>query len=607
MKCTLSGLPAAFLLVAWAACPAQTSREAGDYQPRFWAEGVADRLPDGAAERAAATKQLAGEVQSRGWNGIVYWGADRRSASMDYYFPSPFLERQEWARFRRDGLTPLVQSAHAHGLRVMINIEGVNPYHWKDHHWTPENIKMMATDLAAAGVDAVFEECFETKPEIFLSLARTLAGRGVVYVSGTDPMLLREPVFPSLWPETGAINIYNYYLKRDKIFNIASLTQHGSLGYGWAKSWRKPTALISPLNRDWGIATDFSPAVVSYLCLIRALQFRVDDFIIFGGFNAFDPHATRKWIAECVGRQEKSRPLLDVVVLLPAAGRDGTARRADPGWNRLFNSGDAITSGAFHGGYNVIVSNHVLPADAYWIYAAGGAADVLPPEVVALFATDKPVFLQCGGTLPSGQNIDAGWRTALAHCGIDATIPFQSATGSRSAENTSLPPSQAEDLPYTGYYRGAYLRFTGADAQYGTNLRAGTVIPPSSVRGAVVCAPNRTYGKGPFIVGQKNKYVVTATCLNWEVSHPISHLLSGGGLAPSSNVWGIVGKNVTALLAIETTELELTIPGLADGASIRVSVFDRKKQKTADETAVYRAPFKRFLHEYDLIVIEAQH
>ena len=187
------------------------------------------------------------------------------------------------------GLSPIVSAAHKRGLKVIINMEGVNPYHWVKNQWTPENIKAVAEDLAADSVDGVFEECFEVKPEVFKSLARNLIANDVKYISGTDPMLFRESNFTTLWPETSIVNIYNYYLKRDKIFNIATLAEHGSLGYGWAKYWGKPTSLISPANRNWGIAGDYSPSVIPYLCMIRALQFRLDNFMIWGGLEKFDP------------------------------------------------------------------------------------------------------------------------------------------------------------------------------------------------------------------------------------------------------------------------------------------------------------------------------
>ncbi|MBC9932797.1 alpha-amylase family protein [Chitinophaga qingshengii] len=564
----------------------------GTYEPRYWTEGAFDHLPS----NDAAIRQQMSVIQDQGWGGILYWGASYEGDKMHYYYPSPFLKKQPWALQGKDGLSSLVKAAHDKGIKVMVNMEGVNPYHWQQHHWTPANIRLAAEDLAAAGTDAVFEECFEASPAVFSSLASSLRERKVDYISGTDPMLLREGYFASLWPQTSIINIYNYYLKRDKLFNIATLTQHGSLGYGWAKYWGKPTAMISPVNRNWGIAGEYSPAVIAYLCMIRALQFRLDHFIVFGGEGTFDPVQNKEWIKYYTDRQEKDRPLLNVVVLLDKKGSQAA-------WNRLFNSGDAITSGAFNGGYNVVVSDKVLPADAYWIYASGGNKDTLPATVVNLFQSNKPVFLQAAATIPGGQGIQQGWKTALKQCGVDASALFRYCPGTDAPAMVSLPESQDTEIPYTGYYDNTYLRFTGTDAQRGTDLRAGTIIPATAINGKVLSSPNSTYGKGPYIIGKDNKYLVTATALNWEAAYPISHLLSGAGIHPSSNVWGIVGKKVTALLAIEATELNVTIPGLKDGEKIQVVIWDNKQQKRYEETLVYHAPYRQMLREYDLIMI----
>jgi hypothetical protein len=575
-----------------------------DYNPRYWLEEISEKKHRDDEFTDALATSIMDDVYARGWRGVLYWGADRDGAKMNYFFKSPFLEKQDWAVSGKDGLTSLVKAAHKKEVKVMINIEGVNPYHWEQNQWTPENISKVADDLAATGVDAVFEECFEVKPDVFTSLARELKSKGVNYISGTDPMLFREANFSTLWPETGTIDIYQYYLKRDKIFNIATLAQHGSLGFGWAKYWGKPTSLISPLNRNWGIAGDYSPAVVKYLCMIRALQFRLDNFIIFGGLNAFDPISTQAWIKEYVDKQEKERPLMNIVVLLGTQTEYSGSETGNPGWNRLFNSGDAITSGAMNAGYNIIVSDKVVPADAYWIYANGGRNETLPSEVVDLFSTDKSVFIQSGSNIPSGSTITKGWKTVLEKCGVDGTKPFGYGRGKDDKTDVSLPPDQSEDLPYTGYYNNIYLRVTGSDVQRGIDLRSGTVIPEDAIKGTVYCAPNKTYGKGPFITGKDKKYVVTSTALNWEVAYPISNLLSGCGILPSSNVWGIAGKNVTALLAIETTELELTIPGLADGSKIHVVVWDNKNNKKSEETITYKVPFKQMLKEYDFILID---
>lgn len=586
-------------LIFWSGAYSQQT----SYNPQFWVEGTTRHDVQLNAKLEDSIRLMIDDVASKGWNGIMYWGASRDGNKMKYYYSSSFLEKQQWASFQSDALSPIIDAAHKKGLRVMLNMEGVNPYHWEKNKWTAETIEAAAQDIAATHVDAVFEECFEVKPEVFTSLARTLKKKGVDYISGTDPMLLRESSFASLWPETSVINVYNYYLKRDKIFNIATLAQHGSLGLGWAKYWKKPTSLISPVNRNWGIATEYSPAVVSYLCMIRALQFRMDNFIVFGGYNKFDPEYTRTWINNYVQRQEKNRPVMNIVVLLEKGANKTGNEMGEPAWNRLFNSGDAITSGAFNAGYDIVVSDKVVPADAYYIYASGGSTDSLPENVVALFSGKKTVFIQAGGAIPNGKHIHQSWKVVLDKCGIDGTIDFQYAPGVDAPSAISLPPDQEVEMPYTGYYNGNYLRFTGSDIQRGRDLRAGTIIPQLAIHGKVFCDPNKTYGKGPFIAGDNNKYLITATSINWEVAYPISHLLSGACISPSSNVWGISGENVTALLAIETTALEMTIPNVKEGTKLRVIVWDNKKNKKSDEIVTYRAPFKRYLDEYDFIMI----
>jgi len=571
------------------------------YNPRYWLEGVTDYNKNAPNTAPAAVEKMINDISNKGWGGVLYWGASRNNEKINYYYKSPYLEKQSWATQVSDNLTPLVNAAKKKGVKVMVNIEGVNPYHWENSKWTPATIKAAASDLAATGIDAVFEECFEVKPDVFLSLARELKSKNVDYISGTDPMLLRESYFANLWPETGTINLYNYYLKRDKLYNIAALAQHGSLGLGWAKYWNKPTSLISPVNRNWGIDNQYTPAVVTYLCMIRALQFRLDNFILFGG-SVIDPIKTQEWIGSYVKKQEE-RPTMNIVVLLdkrPEAGGEA----AGSTWNRFFNSGDALTSGAFNAGYNIVVSDKVVPADAYWIYTTGGLNDNLPQEVVSLFSTNKPVFIQAATSVPSAKSLTNSWKAVLEKCGVNGDVPFIYAGGTESHLASSLPEDQSIEVPYTGYYNNTYLRFTGSDNQRGQDLRAGTVIPKSAITGTVYSAPNRTYGKGPYIVGTNNKYLVTTTTLNWEVAYPISNLLSGGGILPSSNVWGIAGENVSALLAIETTELNMKIPNLKDGEKIHVVVWDKLKNKISDETVTYKAPFTKNLKEYDLILID---
>jgi hypothetical protein len=170
-------------IILWLFCLiAPGGLKAQNYDPRYWIEGLFDhaQITEQLTDEAIASK--IDDAYVKGWRGVTFWGADRDGAKMSYYFKSPFLEKQEWAVFKKDRLSPIVKAAHKKGMKVMINIEGVNPYHWTQNQWTAENIKAVAEDLAAAGVDAVFEECFEVKPEVFVSLARTLKSKGVDYI-----------------------------------------------------------------------------------------------------------------------------------------------------------------------------------------------------------------------------------------------------------------------------------------------------------------------------------------------------------------------------------------------------------------------------------------
>jgi len=103
-----------------------TNPAASDYNPLYWVEGISEKKHSDYELTDQTATSIIDDIYSKGWRGVCYWGADRDGAKMNYYFKSPFLETQEWAVFRRDGLTSLVSAAHKKGVKVMINIEGVN-------------------------------------------------------------------------------------------------------------------------------------------------------------------------------------------------------------------------------------------------------------------------------------------------------------------------------------------------------------------------------------------------------------------------------------------------------------------------------------------------
>src|SRR5512140_3292135 len=75
------------------------------YEPRYWLEGGTDAWQKADEGTDAAVSRMCNEVYNKGWRGILFWGADRDGAKMRHYFKSPFLEKQSWSTFVRDGLT----------------------------------------------------------------------------------------------------------------------------------------------------------------------------------------------------------------------------------------------------------------------------------------------------------------------------------------------------------------------------------------------------------------------------------------------------------------------------------------------------------------------
>jgi hypothetical protein len=146
-----------FFLTPFAITNAQTQSKtsginvAEKYDPLYWLEGTFEHSRTESIPSDVEISAKIDNAYAKGWRGVTYWGADRAGAKMNYYFKSPFLEKQDWAVFKRDGLSSIVKAAHKKGLKVMINIEGCNPYHWTENKWTPETIKAVAEDIAATG------------------------------------------------------------------------------------------------------------------------------------------------------------------------------------------------------------------------------------------------------------------------------------------------------------------------------------------------------------------------------------------------------------------------------------------------------------------------
>ncbi len=569
------------------------------YHPQFWIFGSV------APEFMPTAREL-------GYVGVGYWAADREGERFKYYFDSPTLAQTDWAvqvsakaskttfdyaglDKQGSGLAEYAAQAHAAGLKVMANMEGVNPYHWEAGRtkWTPENLSATARDLHACGADRWFTECMAGWPALMNALSDTCREIGLEYQEGSDPSYLHQwgspesGLFPELFRRSGMVSLYHYHYRRDEMGKLASLAQESSLGYAFARQWGVPTALVYTVGNDWGESPEDWEGLLKASILIRALQFRVRDTMIIreseDQARRLDVPRMTKWAQELVAKNDaEDRPVLNVVVHLRTGPKSF--------WRELANSGDAITSGAFHAGYDVLCTTSPLPgADAYYVYTAGadeqGTLD-LTRELTDLFAGADPVFLQVGATVPTGEAATANWRKVLAAVGLDpdARVSYG-------------------DLPAHGVYDGQPFTYTGIYTAYElTEKRYGTILPRPAITGQVLADGNGT----PLLIGQGAKYLIPAACLRWQMMYPLGHLLSGAGARPSSDVWGIAGRNVSALLAIHDTTLDLVIPKLEPGARIKVRQWDRHHQKTHEETEPYTGRYQREMKQFDFILIERQ-
>jgi hypothetical protein len=557
---------------------------AENYNPSYWVFG------DIGTENMKLAKDL-------GFVGVTFWAANREDDSITYNFDSPTLRQFGWATQTQDRplLTEYAARAHAAGLKVMVNMEGVNPYHWKAgrKNWTPEIIGNVMTDLHNDGADRWFTECVAGWPPLFFALADTGRRIGMEYQEGDDPSYLYafdeetgKLGFTDIYRRGHIVSMYHYQYRRDEIGKEASLAQEGSLAYGFGRGWGMPTAMVFTVHHNWGELPEYWEGILKPSIAIRALQFRVSDVMLIGldadRARKVDVAGTKQWVAGLVARNaQEKRPMLNVVARLRRGAYDQ--------WRDFASSGDAITSGAFHAGWNMVASTEPLAdADAYYVCAAGkddqGTLD-LTPEIAELFAGEKPAFLQVAASVPAGGDLTPNWRIALAACGVNPEAAFSYG-----------------DMPRTGTYGGAPFTYTGIYTAYEVRERPhGTLIPRPAVTGTVSAE-----GDGvPIIVTSGNKHLIPANCIRWQMMGPISDLLAGCGVKASSDVWGIAGEKVTVLLATHDTRLDIVIPKLAKGAKIRVMQWDKYHQVTYQDTVTYAGSYQRSMKQFDSIEIES--
>ncbi|HJY21800.1 MAG TPA: hypothetical protein VJ279_02875, partial [Hanamia sp.] len=112
--CFFAGLLCALLTVPGMKAHSQSHGTNGDYNPRYWVEGTTsyNRTPS-----KTSIEKMINDVDAKGWGGVLYWGASRNGAKINYYYKSPFLEKQPWAVFERDALSPIIEAARKKNIK----------------------------------------------------------------------------------------------------------------------------------------------------------------------------------------------------------------------------------------------------------------------------------------------------------------------------------------------------------------------------------------------------------------------------------------------------------------------------------------------------------
>jgi hypothetical protein len=566
-----------------------------EYQPRFW------YWPYTSKEALDVKTKDMKWLKDQGWYGIGVATASNEPGGK-YFFPSPTLSDKSWANYVEDRATPLIKEAHANGLKFMANMEWINPNFWPDglKYWTPDLLKGVVKDLKNIGIDRWFDECFNLWSDLGSAISQQCNDIDLEYEEGSDGMHIfgtsawqnqKTTTYPEHYIHTNPISLYHYGYYRDTLRG-GIIAQQGTIAYGYAKHWNKKTALVYTMG-NWGTPSDYWPGILRATCLIRGLQFRVNDYMIIKPDSAkgrqLNIPSLKNWINIYTKKQEinEKRLVLNIVSHLTAEKSEAWQ------WALYTYSSDAITSGAFHAGYDIVCSEEpIQEADAYYIYTSGtsGKIDNLTTEIVNLFNTKKTVFIQCGGTIPSDTALTNNWKTVLKNCGIGSGKSFRT----------------TETMPSTGIYKGKTVRFTGMSSMKGSpginKTNSGTVLPTESINGTIYVQSGTT----PLIVGQNKKYLITGSCLNWQMNYVIGDLLTGYGTSPQSNVWGIAGNSASAFLAIANTTLELRIPNLPDGQKIHVVQYDKYYNKIYDAEVKYISPYKRSMNQFDLIAIDCE-
>jgi len=461
-----------------------------------------------------------------------------------YYFVSPTLANLGWTYGTyngEDALSVFVAEAHKHNLELFIDLQvlaykGLNPDNPNIPEGDPptaDDVASIVAELADYGVDGISEEMF--LEEWFEPVYQVCQQKGIVYIHkainwdfGAMSHYWNKTVF-QVYPNCDVIMTEDYDMTVEPP-NMAALEQFPSIAKLLGKEyWMK----ASP--DDWALR---SVSNMENVVLLKAIQFkpRYIFTMIYSGtqLNDFGLAEMTNLIREHLPDEEE-KPLCNIVLYL-------TGDVAPDTWNwwRFPIQLAAISTGIKASGYDILTTNEPIDnADMYYIYTRGkwywGEALDLPENIVQLFDSGKPIFLQVAEILPAST---PNWQTVRGKLGIDNTV-----FGDVIRDDTT-PLSQF------GVFGGMQY------AHFGEGSYMNQITPENVIDGEIIstCDDNgQTY---VLMVRKDNNYFINGSYLHIQASFPISNSINDGLQKPGNCVATAGNLSVFYALDIDKELLE---------------------------------------------------
>ena len=491
---------------------------------------------------------------AHGYSAIMYMVLSAKPFSMggdggmDICFRSPTLEAMG-VNFVEDQLAELVSASQARGLEVYPDIQalayiGHNP---DDYPLltvpTADDLTAVINELADYGVTGVSEEMYLS--EWYAPVYQACQGRGINYIHkaiswdfGAMSHYWNMSVF-DVYSDCDIIMTEDYDMTLEPPFMPAY--EHFAAISAWlgkeyhVKVWigEGPTSRSQTNNAN--------------VMLLKALQLRPRYIYVMTWspqfIATFDPAAMNDLIQTYASNEIK--PVCNVVLHFNYSEAPDTWG----GWD-LPAALAAVTTGIKASGYDIITSPEpVADADMYFIYTRGRWETTfdLPPGIVELFDSGKPVFIQLSQLLP---NDTPNWNTVREKLGID---------------NTTFEIIGNDATIINGNYNGVeYEHLRGSVGDLVPRLNdlttdnvssSAEVVSTASVDGATIA----------LIVRNGNNYFINGSDLDLRAGFPVSNLINDGLQGPSACVISTGETSVFYVLDVsegqlDTTRLHIKLP-----------------------------------------------